>query len=82
MGKAGAADLEIFPPDVVAEIHRITGGVPRLINALCARLLETCRDLQINSANTDMVRQLANDLMLSGFEDSRSSRLHKAAHWQ
>ena len=82
MGKAGAADLEIFPPDVVAEIHRNTGGVPRLINALCARLLEVCGDLQINTANADMVRQLANELMLSGFDDSRSSRLHKAAHWQ
>jgi|HubBroStandDraft_5_1064220.scaffolds.fasta_scaffold52793_1 type II secretory pathway predicted ATPase ExeA len=81
MGKAGAADLEIFPADVVAEIHRSTGGVPRLINALCARLLATCRDLQIDAASTGMVTQLADDLMLTGFDDSRSSRLHKAAHW-
>jgi hypothetical protein len=79
--EAGGADLEIFPADVVAEIHGSTGGVPRLINALCALLLGACRDLQIDAANTGMVRQLADELMLSGFEDSRSSRLDKAAHW-
>jgi len=33
---------------------------------LCARTLETCRDLQIEAANTGMVRQFANELMLSG----------------
>ena len=79
MGKAGAA--EIFPADVVAEIHGSTGGVPRLINALCARLLGACRDFQTTSASTGMVTQLADELMLTGFDDSRSSRLHKAAHW-
>ena len=32
---AGAAEREIFAPDTFAEIHRYTGGVPRLINTLC-----------------------------------------------
>ncbi|MGC8517763.1 MAG: AAA family ATPase [Steroidobacteraceae bacterium] len=32
---AGAADRQIFAPDTFAEIHRYSGGVPRLINTLC-----------------------------------------------
>ena len=32
---AGAEDRQIFEPDTFAEIHRYTGGVPRLINTLC-----------------------------------------------
>ena len=32
---AGAGEREIFAPDTFAEIHRYSGGVPRLINTLC-----------------------------------------------
>ncbi len=32
---AGGAEREIFAPDTFAEIHRYSGGVPRLINTLC-----------------------------------------------
>ncbi len=32
---AGGADRQIFTPDTFAEIHRYSGGVPRLINTLC-----------------------------------------------
>ena len=32
---AGGADRQIFAPDTFAEIHRYSGGVPRLINTLC-----------------------------------------------
>jgi hypothetical protein len=32
---AGGAEREIFTPDTFAEIHRYSGGVPRLINTLC-----------------------------------------------
>jgi general secretion pathway protein A len=32
---AGAGQREIFAPDTFAEIHRYSGGVPRLINTLC-----------------------------------------------
>ena len=35
LGVAGAGEREIFAPDTFAEIHRYTGGVPRLINTLC-----------------------------------------------
>lgn len=32
---AGGAERQIFTPDTFAEIHRYSGGVPRLINTLC-----------------------------------------------
>ncbi len=36
---AGAAEREIFAEETFAEIHRYTGGVPRLINILCDKSL-------------------------------------------
>lgn len=34
-----AADRELFPAAVAARVHRLTGGIPRLINLLCDRVL-------------------------------------------
>ena len=50
MAKAGARDQSVFPADVLAEIHRRTGGVPRLINALCDRALIRCREFDVKVA--------------------------------
>ncbi|MCS5635251.1 MAG: AAA family ATPase [Myxococcota bacterium] len=36
---AAGADREIFTPGALREVHRLTGGVPRLINVLCDRAL-------------------------------------------
>ena len=33
------ADRELFPARVAARVHRLTGGIPRLINLLCDRVL-------------------------------------------
>jgi general secretion pathway protein A len=33
------ADRELFPPAVAARVHRLSGGIPRLINLLCDRAL-------------------------------------------
>ena len=33
------ADRDVFPPRVVRGIHKETGGIPRLINVLCDRIL-------------------------------------------
>ena len=39
---AGGNADEIFAPDTFAEIHRLTLGVPRLINTLCDTALTAC----------------------------------------
>ena len=36
---AAGADREIFTPGALREVHRLTDGVPRLINVLCDRAL-------------------------------------------
>ena len=33
------ANQELFPPRIVARIHRVSDGIPRLINVLCDRML-------------------------------------------
>ncbi len=33
------ANQELFPPRVVQHIHQVSGGIPRLINVLCDRIL-------------------------------------------
>jgi type II secretory pathway predicted ATPase ExeA len=54
----------IFPPDVIAEIHARTRGVPRLINTLCSRLLERCRELQVKTASIDMATTFTDEFAL------------------
>ena len=39
--RAGMAEQTVFPPDVLAEIHCRTQGIPRLINSVCDNLLLT-----------------------------------------
>lgn len=51
MAKAGAKDQSVFPTAVLAEIHRRTRGVPRLINALCDRALNRCREFDVKIAD-------------------------------
>ena len=62
MSKAGACIPTVFPPDVVAEIHRRTRGVPRQINTLCSRLLMRCRELEVKMADLGMLEGIADGL--------------------
>ncbi|MBD8531961.1 MULTISPECIES: ExeA family protein [unclassified Massilia] len=39
MAVAGSQGAPVFPAAVVAQVHRLTGGVPRRINLLCDRAL-------------------------------------------
>src|SRR5207344_204191 len=38
---AGMKEQEVFPPEILAEIHYRAQGIPRLINAICDNLLLT-----------------------------------------
>src|SRR5580700_11919624 len=44
--RAGLKDLNVFPPEILREIHFRTQGIPRLINALCDNLLLTAFALE------------------------------------
>lgn len=39
LGVAGLKGPNPFPPAIIEDIHRFSGGVPRLINILCERML-------------------------------------------
>src|ERR1700682_2335466 len=42
MRLAGMPDQRVFSPEFMSDIHLRTGGIPRLINAVCDNLLLTC----------------------------------------
>ena len=64
LARAGLKDQTIFPADVLAEIHRRTQGIPRLINSVCDNLLLTSFAMESKQANLDMVEEVSRDLHL------------------
>ena len=65
MAKA-ARSQGVFPADTLAEIHRRTRGVPRLINALCGRLLAGCLELRVGTAEMGILEGIADDFAPDG----------------
>ena len=62
--RAGMDEQTVFPPDVLAEIHRRTQGIPRLINSVCDNLLLTSFAMESKVANVDMLEEVSRDLHL------------------
>jgi general secretion pathway protein A len=60
LSRAGARSA-IFPDDVIAEIHRRSHGVPRLINALCGQLLATCMMQGVRTVSKEQLDKLEDD---------------------
>jgi general secretion pathway protein A len=69
MEQAGLMSQSVFPRDVVAEIHAGTRRVPRLINTLCSRLLERCRELQVKTASIDMATTFTDEFAVAAFDE-------------
>lgn len=64
MGRAGIRNQTIIPPDVVAEIHKRSQGIPRLINAICDNLLLTAFAMESKAATLDMLDEVTADMRL------------------
>lgn len=64
LSKAGMREQNVFPPDLLAEIHYRTGGIPRLINAVCDNLLLTAFAMESKVANMEMLDEVTTDLRL------------------
>lgn len=64
LARAGMREQTVFPPDVVAEIHRRTQGIPRLINGVCDNLLLTAFAMEKRKTTTSMVDEVTRDMML------------------
>jgi general secretion pathway protein A len=64
LSRAGMLQQTVFPPAVVAEIHRRTQGIPRLINSVCDNLLLTSFAMESRQASAEMLEEVSRDLHL------------------
>jgi general secretion pathway protein A len=62
--KAGMRQQTVFPPEVLAEIHRRSQGIPRLINAICDNLLLTAFALESKVTTIEMLDEVCSDMRL------------------
>lgn len=62
--KAGMSSQTVFSPELVAEIHNRTHGIPRVINAVCDNLLLTCFADATREATPDMLDEVCADMRL------------------
>jgi general secretion pathway protein A len=63
--RAGLQQQTVFPPDLLAEIHLRTQGIPRLINAVCDNLLLTAFAVESRTATRPMLDEVSNDMRLT-----------------
>jgi general secretion pathway protein A len=62
--RAGMPEQNVFPADVLLEIHRRTQGIPRLINSVCDNLMLTCFAMENRVANVNNLEEVSRDLHL------------------
>ncbi len=58
---AGAAE-EIFAPSALAEVHRLSGGIPRIINVNCDRALLGAYTQETRKVSAALVRRAAGEV--------------------
>jgi general secretion pathway protein A len=75
MARAGLDNQTIIPPDLVAEIHGRSQGIPRLINAICDNLLLTAFAMESKTATFDMLDEVTADMRLE-YPKQRSAQAH------
>jgi general secretion pathway protein A len=61
---AGMPDQTVFTIELLHEIHTRTGGIPRLINAVCDNLLLTCFAMEAREATIAMLDEVCRDMRL------------------
>jgi general secretion pathway protein A len=62
--KAGLPQQAVFSEELMAEIHRRSQGIPRVINAVCDNLLLTAFALECKVCNVDMLDEVCRDMRL------------------
>ena len=69
--RAGMREQTVFPPPVVAEIHRRTGGIPRIINSVCDNLLLTAFAMEQRKVTLAMLDEVSKDMELEWLTGAR-----------
>src|SRR5205807_7173849 len=62
--KAGMPNQQIFTPEMTAEIHSRSQGIPRVINAICDNLLLTAFAMETKVPTSDMLDEVSRDMRL------------------
>jgi general secretion pathway protein A len=62
--KAGMPDQQVFPPDLLSEIHLRSQGIPRVINAICDNLMLTAFALESHVCSVEMLDEVTADMRL------------------
>jgi general secretion pathway protein A len=60
--RVAGATAEVFTPSALREIHRLSGGIPRVINVICDRALLGAFTQEDHRAGTALVRQAASEV--------------------
>jgi general secretion pathway protein A len=71
---AGLPGQKIFSPELIADIHRRSQGIPRLINAICDNLLLTAFADSSKVATVEMLDEVSRDMRLEWTRGSRGQR--------
>jgi type II secretory pathway predicted ATPase ExeA/pSer/pThr/pTyr-binding forkhead associated (FHA) protein len=66
---AGGRVQDIFEPDALAEVHRLTYGIPRLINTLCDTALTACMVEGQPRVTVDTLDSVVQELRWQWFEE-------------
>ncbi len=64
MERAGLANQTVLSPELMAEIHARSLGIPRVINAICDNVLLTCYALEGKAATLEMLDEVSRDMRL------------------
>jgi type II secretory pathway predicted ATPase ExeA/pSer/pThr/pTyr-binding forkhead associated (FHA) protein len=66
---AGGDSDEIFEPETLSEIHRLTSGIPRLINTLCDTALTACMVDNRHRVDLEVLDNVVHELRWQWFEE-------------
>lgn len=72
-------DLDnIFEPQAVKDIHRLTQGIPRLINTLCDTALTACMVDDLPKVTLEVIDEVVHELRWQWFEERQHQEDHAA----
>lgn len=77
--KAGMPDQQVFSPELLAEIHLRSQGIPRVINSICDNLLLSAFAMELKQANMEILDEVCEDMRLETPSRHRRGLLNAGA---
>jgi len=72
LARAGMSKQTVFPADLLAAIHQLSQGIPRLINSICDNALLTCFAQASKMVTAGMLDEVSRDMRLEWPDGHRS----------